>query len=980
MNSTKTFLEYVSEDIINKWGTDLSRVAVVFPNKRAALFMNEHLARYAQQPMWSPAYITISDLFRRHSELQVGDSIKLICDLHKSFIKCTGLTETLDHFYGWGQLLLTDFDDIDKNMADADKIFCNLKDIHELDDISYLDDEQKAMLKRFFANFSDEQESELKRRFLSLWSHFSDIYHDYNNRLKEQGLGYEGGVYREVATKDDLSFKYDRYIFVGFNLLQQVEQKLFTRLRKMGKANFYWDFDEYYMPRHKTSSATDAGHYISMYLEDFPNELDTRSMDIYGNMRKPKQINYLTASTENIQARYVSQWLRDKERYKDGRHTAVVMSDENILLPVMHSLPTEADKVNITSGFPLGMTPVASLISELFDLYTNGSLQHGGRYRTQYVSKVLTHPYAHYISNNAKEIFQTLKDEHVFYPDRQLLTMNDEDEGLALLFPKSTNFTSIDNSPNAAIVNIGNIALLQQIGSLIKRIGVEAKDEGDALFQESIFRMYTIVNRLEQLASSGDMDVDITTLRRLSKQLITTTTIPFHGEPVVGIQIMGVLETRNLDFDHVLLLSCNEGNMPKGVNDASFIPYSIRKAHGLTTIDNKVAIYSYYFHRLLQRAHDVTIVYNNTTDNGHTGEMSRFMLQLMVDGIHKINHQNLLAQNSPTPLSSKAIVKDNDIQLRLDNMKSISPSAINRYISCPLFFFYQDVASIKQPEEDDDSVDNRMFGLIFHKAAQIIYEDVASRQGTVEKTHLQKYIKNKKLMESVVDRAFNEELFKLSASAAANATRPPEYNGLQIINRNVIMEYLQQLLKTDQRLAPFTILGLEKKAYNDIIFTTMDGTKRRMSIGGIIDRLDMVTDKATGKQTIRVIDYKTGSPSKSPIKTMEEVFGNLSSKHSDYYLQTLLYALIVNNSSKLNPSKCNVSPALLFIKHASNEDYDPVLDIDAHKISDIGIYQAEYIKLLKEKLCEIFSKEMPFVPTENKNKCKNCIYRKVCEN
>ena len=699
MNQTKTFLEFVSEDIIHKWGTDLSRVAVVFPNKRAALFMNEHLARYARKPMWSPAYITISDLFRRHSDMQVGDSIKLICDLHKSFVKCTGLNESLDHFYGWGQLLLTDFDDIDKNMADADRIFCNLKDIHELDDISYLDDEQRKMLKRFFANFSDDHESELKRRFLSLWSHFSDIYHDYNKRLQEQGLGYEGAVYREVATKDNIEFKYDRYIFVGFNLLQQVEQKLFARLKKMGKANFYWDFDEYYMPHHKTTSATDAGHYISMYLEHFPNELDTRSKEIYANMRQPKHISYISAATENIQARYVSQWLRNDNRYKDGRHTAVVMCDENILLPVMHSLPNEADKVNITSGFPLGMTPVASLISLLFDLYTTGAMQHSRRYRTQYVDKVLAHPYAQYIA---------------------------------------------DCIPLSPMGKIDNITLLQQIGTLIKHVGVKAKDESDALFQESIFRMYTIINRLEQLAASGDMDVDVTTLRRLTKQLITTTTIPFHGEPVVGIQIMGVLETRNLDFNHVLLLSCNEGNMPKSVNDSSFIPYSIRKAHGLTTIDNKVAIYSYYFHRLLQRAQDVTIVYNNTTDNGHTGEMSRFMLQLMVDGTHNIKNLNLLAQNVPTTMCSKAIVKDEKIQQELDQMKNISPSAINVYIRCPLAFFYEYVARIKEPDCEDDTVDNRMFGNIFHKAAQFIYEDVTSRHSTVEKTQLQKYLKDEK--------------------------------------------------------------------------------------------------------------------------------------------------------------------------------------------------------------------------------------------
>lgn len=933
MNQTKTFLEFVSEDIIHKWGTDLSRVAVVFPNKRAALFMNEHLARYARKPMWSPAYITISDLFRRHSDMQVGDSIKLICDLHKSFVKCTGLNESLDHFYGWGQLLLTDFDDIDKNMADADRIFCNLKDIHELEDISYLDDEQRKMLKRFFANFSDDHESELKRRFLSLWSHFSDIYHDYNKRLQEQGLGYEGAVYREVATKDNIEFKYDRYIFVGFNLLQQVEQKLFARLKKMGKANFYWDFDEYYMPRHKTTSATDAGHYISMYLEHFPNELDTRSKEIYANMRQPKHISYISAATENIQARYVSQWLRNDNRYKDGRHTAVVMCDENILLPVMHSLPNEADKVNITSGFPLGMTPVASLISLLFDLYTTGAMQHSRRYRTQYVDKVLAHPYAQYIA---------------------------------------------DCIPLSPMGKIDNITLLQQIGTLIKHVGVKAKDESDALFQESIFRMYTIINRLEQLAASGDMDVDVTTLRRLTKQLITTTTIPFHGEPVVGIQIMGVLETRNLDFNHVLLLSCNEGNMPKSVNDSSFIPYSIRKAHGLTTIDNKVAIYSYYFHRLLQRAQDVTIVYNNTTDNGHTGEMSRFMLQLMVDGTHNIKHLNLLAQNVPTTMCSKAIVKDEKIQQELDQMKNISPSAINVYIRCPLAFFYEYVARIKEPDCEDDTVDNRMFGNIFHKAAQFIYEDVTSRHSTVEKTQLQKYLKDEKMLETVVDRAFNEELFKLSASEAANKKRATEYNGLQIINRKVIIEYLQQLLKIDQRLAPFTVLGLEKNVYNDIVFNTEDGAQRKIKIGGIIDRLDMVTDPTTGKPTIRVVDYKTGSPIKSVIKSIDEVFEGNSYKHSDYYLQTFLYSLIINNSSKLNPSKYNVSPALLFIKQASADNYDPVLCIDEHKVTDIGIYKTEYLKLLKEKLGEIFSKQKPFVPTNDKRTCKMCAFRMIC--
>ena len=218
----KSFLEYVAADLLQKYGTNLARIAVVFPNKRASLFLNEHLARLAAQPLWSPVYITISDLFRSHSALSVADPIKLVCDLYRCFVACTGIDETLDHFYGWGQLLLSDFDDIDKNMAPAERIFANLRDIHEFDDSSYLTSEQREMIRKFFSNFSDDHPTELKRRFLQLWSHIGDIYQHYNSLLTNQGLAYEGALYRQVALDEEIEFEYDTYIFVGFNLLQQV--------------------------------------------------------------------------------------------------------------------------------------------------------------------------------------------------------------------------------------------------------------------------------------------------------------------------------------------------------------------------------------------------------------------------------------------------------------------------------------------------------------------------------------------------------------------------------------------------------------------------------------------------------------------------------------------------------------------------------------------------------------------------------------
>ena len=1009
----KTFLEYVAEDIISKYGTDLSRIAVVFPNKRAALFLNEHLARIAGQPVWSPAYITISDLFRQHTDLKTADPIKLICDIHKSFTKCTGISETLDHFYGWGQLLLADFDDIDKNMADADSIFCNLKDIHELDDISYLDNEQKEMLARFFANFSDDIDSELKKRFLSLWSHFGDIYHDYNRRLTEQGIGYEGAIYRKVASEQTLHLKYDKYLFVGFNLLQKVERVLFSRLMKEGKAKFYWDFDEYYMPSPSHHLTTSPSHHLSggalvggygipaiptqptcsvgalpggalvssaptnLNISDFPNELDNTDPDIYANMRRPKRIRFISSPTENAQARFASNWLLENHRYRAGRKTAIVMCDESILLPVMHSLPPEADKVNITSGFPLAMTPVASLVMLLFDLYTLGLRKKGTALNPHYLKKLMAHPYAHHLTISTPHHLNTSTPQH-----------------------------------------LNSSTILHHIATLIKQVGIATKPEGDPLTQESVFRMYTILNRLATLADSGDLLVDNTTLRRLVSQLVSSSSIPFHGEPVVGVQIMGVLETRNIDFDHLLLLSCNEGNMPKGINDSSFIPYTIRKAHHLTTIDNKVAIYSYYFHRLLQRAGDITIAYNNSTDNGHTGEMSRFMLQLLVESGQKIDHYSLTAKNQPTPLMPKPIEKDEAALSKLEEMSRLSPSAINTYIRCKLAFYYQYIAHIKEPDSDPETIDNRMFGNIFHRAAYLIYKDITDRSPLVEKAHIQAYLSNRTLLANVVDRAFEAE------QCTPN-------NGLQIINREVIIQYITKLLKIDQQLCPFSILAMEEEAkvYTQLSFTipsegalvggygipaiptlptcsvgalkggalkggalvssaprtnaprTSAPTKQyNLTIGGIIDRLDILTDKQTGKPRIRVVDYKTGNQPSSPIKNIDEIFdpNNIRSKHSNYFLQAILYSLIVSRSKRWNPANHPVSPALLFIKQAPANHYDPTLLINKHPISDVTVYEEEFLTKLKHTLADIYSPDTPFTPTDDRKKCELCPYRMLC--
>ena len=858
-----SFLEHVTSDLLARFGTDLSRVAVVFPNKRASLFLNDYLAHQAERPLWSPAYITISDLFRSHSRLQVADPILLVCELHKCFTRCTGIDETLDHFYGWGQLLLSDFDDLDKNMGPADRVFANLRDIHELDDVSYLTDEQRKLIQRFFSNFSDNHNSELKQRFLRLWSRIGDIYHTFNEQLTAQGLAYEGALYRQVAEDETISFEYDTYVFVGFNLLQQVEQTLFRRLELEGKAIFYQDTEE----------------------------------------QPPRQLTFISAPTENIQARYVSQWLTP-ERIADGRRTAVVLCNEGLLQAVIHCLPDTVEKVNVTTGYPLLQTPVASLVSQLLNLQVNGFSARTQSFRRRWLDIVARHPYA-------------------------------------ALLPEDYASAHLTDSSS----------LLHWLLDIVRNI----KTDSD-LQSESIFKMYTLLNRLSDLTDSGILTVDVPTLQRLVSQVVQSTSIPFHGEPAEGIQVMGVLETRNLDFDHVLLLSCNEGNMPRGVNDTSFIPYAIRKAYGLTTIDYKVAIYQHYFHRLLQRADDVTIVYNNATIDAQKGEMSRFMLQLMVERGDiefrslRAGQQPLLRQ--PQPIDKTPAVLDILRQRFSKDRGGISPTAVSTYLRCQLRFFYRYVSNLQEPDDtDEDLIDNRLFGIIFHEAAQTLYDQFIGRQ--VTSFLLDDLLKDEVTIERAVDNAIR------------NTLGFHHLDGLQLINREVIIKYIRLLIETDRRLTPFTILGLEKR---------VDMPWGETKVGGIIDRLDCITDPVSGEERIRVIDYKTGARHLRPMPDIEAIFDSAQiPNHSDYYLQAFLYSHIVRQHQTEA-----VSPALLFIQHAAADGYDPTLVIGRDPVTDIAVHRDRFIALLKETTDAIFSPDLRFTPTDDRNRCRSCPYAALC--
>lgn len=957
----ESFLKLVAADLYKHTEGNLAHTAVVFPNKRAGLFFNEYLAQESDSPIWSPAYVSISELFRSLSPWEVGDPVKLVCELYKIFRRETQSTETLDDFYFWGEMLISDFDDADKNKVDTDKLFSNLQDLRNImDDYTFIDDEQEEAIRQFFQNFSIERRTALKERFISLWDVLGNIYKGFRESLASQNIAYEGMMYRHVIEHLDVDkLPYEKYVFVGFNVLNKVEHTLFTQLKDAGKAVFYWDYDEFYMKENRQAVTHEAGEFIRRNLRDFPSPL---SGELFKNLSKPKEVHYIASSTENAQARYLPQWIRNNLTTPE-KETAVVLCNEALLQPVLHSLPAEVKHVNITMGFPLSQTPVYSFLIALLELHTHGFNFKSGRYTFQSVVTLLKHPYTRQLTGQAELLEKELTRNNRFYP---LPGELGKDEFLTRLF------TPLSGNLNLCI---RLSETLQQVAGIYQAntSGTEDTDAFNQLYRESLFKAYTTINRFRTLIEEDELTVQSETFRRLLVKVLSATNIPFHGEPAIGMQVMGVLETRNLDFRHLVLLSVNEGQLPKSGGDSSFIPYNLRKAFGMTTIEHKIAVYAYYFYRLLQRAERITLIYNTSSDGLNRGEWSRFMLQFLIKWPHPITRQFLEAGQSPQGTSPITVEKTPDVMRRMQSLFDVranpkakfSPSALNYYLDCPLKFYYRYVAGLSAPDEVSAEIDSATFGSIFHYAAEHIYKDLTTHGKVINKEALETLLRNEVKLQDYVDTAFKKLFFNVPQN------EKPEYNGVQLINSAVIARYLKQLLQNDLRYAPFTFIASEMEVDEPIDIQTPKGVIKSR-IGGIIDRMD------SKDGTLRIVDYKTGGDADTP-PHVESLFIP-DKKRSNYVFQTFLYAAIM---CRKQPTM-KIAPALLYIHRAATETYSPVIQMGEPRkpkeaVEDFSKYEKEYRERLQGLLEEIFNPEKSFTQTEIIEKCTYCDFKALCK-
>ena len=948
------FLKSVAEDIFKKFNNELADIAIVFPNKRAGLFFNEYLVQNSGHPVWSPRYMTISELFQESNDILIGDTILLVSKLYREYCRHTGSNESIDHFYYWGELMIKDFDDIDKNLIDADKIFSNLVSLRDIGNANdFLDEEQCNAIKQFFKNFRPEENGKLKDSFLKVWKVINAIYHSFGAALRKENIAYEGMLYRDtIENIRNISFPCKKYIFVGFNALNRVESKLFDTLKEREQALFYWDYDTVYTD----VNYHEAGRFMRENLKRYPNEL--KEYD-YDNLSKEKSITIVSAATDSIQARYVPKFIGEHLDDKEIE-TAVILCDEKLLEAVQHTIPPEVKNINITMGFPISHSPVYSLMSMLIELQISGYDEEHRTFTLDSVHSLLNHPYVIQCSENAQKIDKEVVENRILFPPLTLLQC---DDFLAKIFTRRT-----DNA-------LWFASLADIVSSIASKIGKMTENEEniyEGLFNEALLKVFTQAQRFITLLESDDISMQQSTVGRLFMRVLSSQSMPFHGEPIVGLQIMGLLETRNLDFKNIIILSTNEGNLPKVSSENSFVPYNLRRAFGMTLSEHRDSIYAYNFYRLLQRAENITIVYNSSVDSSSGGECSRYILQLQANRNYRIEKKYLDSKESNSHSEVKEVVKNRAMiehLLRYFDFKTnrkahvMTPSAINRYIDCPLQFYYYYLMNLKRYEEVTSEIKPNEFGSIFHAAAEEFYNKItAGKRVVINKGDLETYIKKDALLYEFVDKAFNDIYFK-------NEDGKPVYDGEQFINREVLHRFLLRLIKIDYEKAPFTYIGSEIKLsfkYSDA--QTADGNNVELLIGGMADRID----EKDG--VLNIIDYKTGK-SEEKSATMDKIFAH-DGDTMGYILQSMLYSIAAIESGMSNEA----IPSLMYIHKKEKACYrDFVVKIDKEPIESINKHKEEFLRNLKACIDEIFNVNIPFYPTDDKDRCEWCAYKQICD-
>jgi RecB family exonuclease len=951
-----TFLHLVVNDLKQRYPDNLSDVTLIFPNRRAGLFFNKYLSENISKPIWAPSVTTINHTMLQLSGLKLADPIMLVAKLYEVYCKVTKTQEPFDDFYFWGEIMLADFDQIDKYLVDARMLFANVKDLKEIEArFDGLTDEQRKALANYLG-FADLQ-SDLKAKYFSIWDRIGDIYNEFTKLLVEQGECYEGLAYRVAVEKakqgNNVSISNGPLAFIGFNALNSCEKELLNFCKSNCETHFYWD----YIPVFEGQSENEAYAFLHENLKQFPNSL---SQQILAKSQQKPEITIITSANQASQAKLLPKIF---ERLEGGAEsldekTVVILPQENLLIPVLKSLPDISNGINITIGYPLRETPAFGLAELLVRLQINARNDGEGITRFYYrdTIAILNHPYIRVCEpESSKMLAKGIKTKNQIYSEAQSLNISP-------LF--SIVFTKVDGA-----VALSNylIAVCKSVAASIKQSSTDENDFSVSINLEFLFALYKSLQRLHTNISALNFEVGAKVFFQLLRKAFMQERVSFTGEPLSGLQVMGFLESRTLDFENLVILSFNDEYLPGRSPNISFIAPSLRLAFGLPNFRHHEAVYAYNFYRLLYRAKKVFLVYSILADVGKSGEMSRYGLQLEMEYLPgeikrvEVGYSlNLIAGLPITVQKNELVMSDLLKNLNKNNEGvTLSPSGLISYITCPLKFYFRYGLRISETDEISEEVNAIEFGNIIHSTIEELYKPFCGTQ--IEAKHLKPLLANTKEIEQKVDEAFATHFLK-----SIRTPKNYQLTGRNMLIRNALLHIVKRIISVDIERTPFTLINHEESIAFPLLVNS--SLLNEVSIKGTIDRLE----GRDGFYT--VIDFKTGNGSnKGKFKELDELFTTESIGKTKEVFQIFCYSLSVKET--LNAQ--SVEPAIWFVRTVMPGDKPQVLQ-STSTIQDFSPFANDFKQKLSELVHEIFNSELPFTQTTHTENCKTCPYNGIC--
>ena len=1023
------FLYKVAEVFYARYGNELYRHTFVLPSRRAGVFLQKYLAEIAGKPLFSPTMLTVQELFASLSSYQLADRIEMLVMMYNHYGKISGSDESFDDFLFWGEMLLNDFDEADKYLVDAKQLFRNVHDLRSLeDDLTYLTEEQVDAIRRFWSHFMPTEGSEAKQKFQETWKILYELYLSFRSELHEKGRAYEGMMFREVSERakagEEREWQTGHFIFVGLNALTPAERVLLERLRNLGMADFYWDYD--------SPLVRDPQNRASLWVQDnltrFPSLYPLPGLD---ERAEKTAIEVIGVPSGVGQAKHVtpilSRMIESKAIPDPGEaiNTAIVLPDENLLLPVLYSIPPEIGKINVTMGYGLSHSSVASLVEHIALLQLNLRTWNGETaFYHRYVKALLDHPL---VNRAASREAESLK-EHILTYNRIVVPQSEIPAHplLSLIFSPMTRWQEIGDylhrifaylyqvltpeksrellqgektlsaekngnrsveEKNEEKLSAGkvernhseernvNINVEEFVGEVERFVGKKeeenlppevsfSKDLSEEnrsmdLEREFIVQYYKTVTRLQDLLSGAE-NMTVETWFRLLKNLAYSISVSFSGEPLSGLQVMGVLETRVIDFENLIILSMNEGVFPLKNSSNSFIPHTLRKGFGLPTLEHQDSTYAYHFYRMISRAKRVYMLYDTRTEEMQTGEVSRYFYQLKYlypDAFHIAERVVTYEVSAPEP-EPVSVTKTAEVMRKLDdfrsgNQKSLSASLINNYIDCPLKFYFTAVEELSEETEVQESVESDVFGSIFHRLMEIIYNRYHNQ--TVTPDILSGIAKDDAYLTGIIEQAFARYYFRDEGNS-----RPLQ--GQNFLIGEILRSYVKQTLAMDKQFTPFRYIASEYR------FNTSYRVNDALTVNfkGSIDRIDQVGE------SVRIIDYKTGKGD-TGFRDIPQLFDASKNNRPYQILQVFVYGLFY----LLENPGVSIAPAVYYLRNVF-KDFDPAVRSDKLPINDISVYMPEFRKQFDALLEEIFDPAVPFSQTPNPKNCEWCAFRELC--